>query len=100
MISGDGGTVVFRSTATNLDPADVNTREDIFIRTLGASPVTKLVSRADGLAGAVGDDHSDEPSITDDGHVVAFSTPATNLTALPDANGHLDVYVRDIAAGS
>ena len=100
MISGDGSTVVFRSTATNLDPADANTRDDVFIRTLGASPATILVSRADGLAGAVGNTYSAEPSITDDGHVVAFSTQATNLTAAADANGHLDVYVRDIVAGS
>ncbi len=100
MIAGDGGAVVFRSTATNLDPADPNPRGDIFRRTLGASPKTLLVSRADGLAGAVGDGASLAPSVTDDGTLVSFGTVAANLTTIPDLNDRDDIYVRDIPNGT
>src|SRR5262249_35405826 len=46
-ISADGRFVAFFSTATNLDPADVDTTGDIYVRDLQTNTTT-LVSRADG----------------------------------------------------
>src|SRR5437773_554564 len=41
----DTGTVVaFTSSATNLVPGDTNGKTDVFVRTLGSSPSTRLVS--------------------------------------------------------
>ncbi len=100
MISGDGQAVVFTSGATNLDPADPNDRPDVYWHSLGPSNATKLVSRPSGLYSAVGDNYSLAPSVTDDGSHVSFASRATNLGAFPDTNGHTDVYVRDVVAGT
>ena len=96
MISGDGSAVVYTSSATNLDAADLNSRQDVYRSVLGGA--TTLVSRG----GAVGNAASSGPSVSDDGNTVAFASIATNLRvpAGPDANGHQDVYVRDISAGT
>src|SRR5947199_196123 len=45
----DTGTVVaFTSSATNLVPGDTNGKTDVFVRTLGSSPSSRLVSAAAG----------------------------------------------------
>jgi hypothetical protein len=49
-------------------------------------------------AGTQGDDHSVDPSISDDGRYVAFQSAASNLVA-GDTNGVRDVFVRDRASG-
>ncbi len=100
MISGDGSAVVYTSTATNLAAADGNSRPDVYRRSLGGLPATLLVSRGAGAGGAVGDAYSNQPSVSDDGNTVAFASKAANLRATADANAHLDVYVRDINAGT
>ena len=41
----------------------------------------------------------DQATISADGTRVAFESSATNLTATPDTNGMLDVYVRDLTTG-
>ena len=99
MISGDGSAVVYTSQATNLDPADPNPRSDVYRRRLDSGQ-TELVSRRDGPGGAVGDVSSYWPSVTDDGNKVAFGSAATNLRAAADANGHEDIYVRDVGAST
>ena len=53
---------------------------------------TALVSRADGLAGTKGDDDSVAPSISGDGHDIAFASLATNLDPAA-TNG---VFARDL----
>ena len=45
-------------------------------------------------AGAQGNSHSYNPSISGDGRYVAFYSYASNLVA-GDSNGYLDVFVRD-----
>src|SRR4051812_15561940 len=52
-ISADGRFVAFVSVATNLHPDDSDTGWDVFVRDLRQN-TTKLVSRADGPAGAKG----------------------------------------------
>lgn len=49
-------------------------------------------------AGMQGDNSSADPSISDDGRYVAFSSSASNLVA-GDTNGVADVFVRDRVSG-
>jgi Tol biopolymer transport system component len=60
---------------------------------------TSLVSRATGAAGSVGDDASNDPSVSADGRYVAFQSNADDLD--PDSNDSVgDVFVRDTVAGT
>ena len=93
-ISGDGKSVAFESTATNLDPADTNFFPDVYVRSL-VSPTTTLVSRADGPSGAAAGVYYFAPSISTDGSKIAFVT-ATNLSGA-DTNSEFDVYVRALS---
>src|SRR5206468_2960878 len=71
---GDTGTVIaFTSSATDLVAGDTNGKTDVFVRTLGSSPSTRLVSAAAGGSGA-GNGASDEASVTANGTKVAFSS--------------------------
>jgi Tol biopolymer transport system component len=68
----------------------------VFVRTVGSSPVTALVSVSAG--GRAGNDASDEPSLDAGGTKVAFSSEASDLVA-DDSNGHADVFLRDLGSG-
>ncbi len=91
-ISGDGNEIAFTSTSTNLVGADSNTRRDVYVRRIAPFDMA-LASRATGAAGAIGSAESSQPSISDDGNAVVFSSPSDNL-APPDANGVADVFMR------
>jgi Tol biopolymer transport system component len=97
-ISDDGRYVAFVSQATNLVPVDTNGVADVFVRDrqLGT---TQRVSIS--TSGAQGDlqSGSTSPSISGDGHFVAFDSNATTLVAL-DLNGSRDVFVRDLQNGT
>ena len=91
--SYDGRFVVF-STAAALVPEDGNDLDDVYLRDT-VDGITILVSQK---AGAPGNDYSIEPTISNDGRYVAFTTFATNLVA--DTNGSvLDVVVKDLFTG-
>lgn len=90
-ISGDGRYVTFESGATNLVADDTNDFYDVFVHDRNTG-VTSRVSVSS--AAAQGNGASYASSISDDGRYVAFQSLATNLVA-GDANGVLDVYVRD-----
>jgi Tol biopolymer transport system component len=90
-----GAVVAFTSAATNLVAGDGNGKTDVFVRTLGSTPATTLVSLATG-GSAPGDDASDEPSLNGNGTQIAFSSDATDLVA-GDTNGKSDVFWRDLA---
>lgn len=92
VISSNGRFVAFASRADNLVGGDTNGAEDVFVRDLGAG-VTWRVSV--GRHGRETDADSFEPSISADGHVVAFASLATDLVA-GDTNGVIDVFVRDL----
>ena len=97
-MSADGRFVAFRSSATNLDPADTDASADVFVRDLERHTVT-LVSRASGAAGTKGDGPSLRPAISADGRFVAFESLSTNLDP-GDVSPSTDVYVRDLEQGT
>ena len=93
-LSTDGSALTFQSLATNLDPADLDSTRDIFIRDLGGSS-TRLVSRASGAAGVKGNMDSVAAAAADQGRYVAFSSESTNLD--PDDTDVLrDIFIRDM----
>jgi Calx-beta domain-containing protein/WD40 repeat protein len=97
-ISAGGRFVVFQSSASNLDPADVDNNDDVFVRDLQTN-TTMLVSRATGATGAKGNSFSVAPRISADGRVVAFESFASNLDpADMDTTG--DLFVRDLQTNS
>lgn len=91
VISGDGGSVVFQSFATNLAAGDTNGQPDVFHREL-LSGTTTLVSRSS--AGIVGDGISEGPDVSNDGRLVVFRSAASNLVP-GDLNSRADVFLRD-----
>lgn len=95
-VSGDGHSVLFSSSATNLDPDDTRQATSVFVRTLNSIPArTDLVSRADGAAGALALEDASPGSISDNGQAVTFATAGTGLDpGATDDNGRFDVYER------
>lgn len=94
-ISSDGAFVAFRSIASNLVAGDTNLVEDVFLREL-ATGITTRVSVSS--AGLQGDGLSSLPSLSADGHLIAFRSLSTNLTA-GDTNFVEDVFVHNATTG-
>jgi Tol biopolymer transport system component len=94
-LSADGATVAFYSEATNLDPADIDTRPDVYVKDLVTGDVT-LASTSD--AGVKGNGGSGDPSLSADGAKVAFESDATNLDPA-DTDTRPDIYVKDLVTG-
>jgi hypothetical protein len=95
-ISGDGRYVVFSSSATNLTAEGGELGVRHVYRFDRVTNTTVLVDRADGASGAVGNTTSRDPSISDDGDRVAWSSASNNLVP-GDTNGETDVFVRVIS---
>ena len=95
-ISADGRYVAFESAANNLSGADDNGVNNVFVRDL-QNGVTTYVNQA--IGGAAADGKSSEPTISADGHYVAFSSQANNLTA-DDNDTYQNIYVRDLQAST
>jgi Tol biopolymer transport system component len=95
-LSADGRYVVFYSFAANLVAGDTNAAGDVFVRDrqLGT---TERVSVATG--GGQGNGGSTDPSISSDGRFVTFWSAANDLVP-GDTNGHYDVFLRDLQAGT
>lgn len=103
MVSGNGGVVVFTSSASNLtsnaaEELELDVFSDIYIRDL-ANSITRRVSNSylsmvDSSAPAV-DGNSDSPSISSDGRFVVFRSDASNLIA-NDTNHKSDVFIVDL----
>ncbi|MCB0828905.1 MAG: PD40 domain-containing protein, partial [Solirubrobacterales bacterium] len=91
-ISGDGTRVAFNSDAANLEGGGAD--EQVYVRDL-ESGETILASRANGMAGAIGDRDSRKALLSDDGTVVVFESTAANLDPA-DAIIDQDVYVRNL----
>lgn len=89
VLSGDGRFVAFSSAATNLVTQDTNGRRDVFLRDLDRG-VTRRISV--GPDGVEGDRASAQPSVSDDGRSVAFSSSARTLVA-GDDNDRWDVFL-------
>lgn len=95
-LTPDGRLAAFFSDATNLVAGDTNATRDVFVRDV-LTGTNELISVSS--AEVPGNLFSAPPAISDDGRFVAFGSFANNLVA-GDANGNLDVFVRDRTAGT
>lgn len=95
-ISADGRYVAFETNASTLVPGDTNGMGDVFVRDR-RSGSTGRVSVSTG--GRQGDANSFDPSISADGHEVAFESSATDLVQA-DTNGASDIFLRLWGSGS
>jgi Tol biopolymer transport system component len=95
-VSADGRFVAFESGAANLVTGDGNGDRDIFVRDLLAGTTERVSLNSIGNGGNSGSGGG--AAIDADGSQVAFGSNATNLV-LGDANGQMDVFVRDRATG-
>jgi len=95
-INASGRYVTFGSDATNLVVGDTNSLPDVFVHDLQTAQTTRVSVNN---VGQQGNGFSGEPSISDDGNLVAFTSYATNLVT-PDTNSSGDIFVRDRNAGT
>jgi Tol biopolymer transport system component len=96
-ISGDGQTVAFDSTATNLVSKDTNRSRDVFVETLGDRKTTRVSVRSDGSQ-LPADSGMSGVAISGDGRFVVFGS-AANEVVPGDSNGHEDVFRHELASG-
>ena len=90
-LSADGRFLAYRSEATNLvSDNDQVATWDVFVTALSGG--TERVSL--GLGGAAPNGHSEDPAISSNGAIVAFSSSASNLVT-GDTNNVADVFVYD-----
>lgn len=89
-VAGDGESVVYTSAEAG------NAGLTHVYSTSLETGKTTLVARADGRAGAPAQGDAYDPSVSRDGRFVAFTSRARNL----GGDGHADVYVRDLQAGT
>lgn len=90
-MSNDGRYLVFGSESSNLVPGDNNGQQDIFLRDT-SNGTTRLISVS--TEGTLGNNTSENPSISNDGRYVVFKSAANNLVA-GDNNNQPDIFLRD-----
>jgi Tol biopolymer transport system component len=95
-ISAEGRFVAFESFASNLVAGDTNGAWDIFVHDR-QSGTTERVSV--GTGGTQGNGDSYYPTISADGHFLAFTSEASNLVA-GDTNVSFDEFVHDRQTGT
>ncbi|NEA68082.1 PD40 domain-containing protein [Streptomyces sp. SID12488] len=91
-LSADGRYIAFVSGEDKLVTGDTNSSWDVFVRDRVTATTTR-VSVADD--GSQSDGYSSSPSISADGHHVAFTTSATNLGG-DGTSRRFNLYVRDL----
>ncbi len=94
--SPDGTHVAFQSRAAQLVPGDSNATVDVFVLELASGVIERASVGAGGSQSSLG---GYEPSVSDGGRFVAFSSNSSNLVAW-DSNLAADVFVRDRLAGT
>jgi len=96
VISGDGRYVAFESYVSTLVPDDTNGKSDIFVYDRQTGQPSRVSINSNGVQGNV---NSYNPSISEDGRYVAFSSYAFNLVS-NDSNGmDSDIFVHDRQTG-
>ena len=95
-LSNNGMFIAFMSSASNFDPADSNTSEDVYFKNLITGEL-RVVSVNN--SGVVSNGFSEAPFVSDDGQKVVFSSVGTNLVN-DDGNGDMDVFLRDLIDGT
>jgi tricorn protease-like protein len=93
-ITPDGRYIAFESFS-NLAGTDGNHVADVFMRDRVAGKTYRISLSS---SERVGNGYSSDPTISSNGRYVAFESAATNFTK-NDSNAHVDVFVRDRAAG-
>ncbi|HZU86535.1 MAG TPA: cohesin domain-containing protein, partial [Anaerolineaceae bacterium] len=99
-VAADGDMIVFASRATNLIAVDPNGFADIFMwnPTIPTPNFIMLLSIGfDPSIAANGD--SFNPSISADGHYIAYASDASNLDLTPDINAMRDIFFHDADTG-
>ncbi len=91
-VSCEGEYIAFASDSTNLVPADVNRKRDVFVHDMSTGE-TKLVSKSS--EGNFGNGMSKTPTIDEYGRYVSFASRANNLIA-DDYNHTWDIFVHDL----
>jgi Tol biopolymer transport system component len=95
ILSANGHTVAFNSTATNLSvAADTNRRLDVFVHD-SSTGATRRASVS--TSGAQANGTSSANALSADGRYVLFTSSARNLVRR-DTNGMTDAFVRDLVA--
>jgi len=102
LATANGSTVYYHCTADNSVGADLcpesNGHDDVYSTADGYFP--PLSSASGGFCGGTSSNgDSSNPAVSGDGTRAAFSSRATNLSAL-DANTTRDIYVRTISSGA
>jgi len=95
VISEDGSTIAFVSSATNLVPEDTHGESNIFVHTMQTG-ITRLASIGPNGAAANSSYFHD---ISADGRYVAFYSNASNLVS-DDTNERSDIFVKDLQSGA
>ncbi len=95
-ISPNGKWVAFESIASNLVAGDANGSRDAFVRDMRHGTIARASVSSGGVEG---NNHSDEPVVSNNGRYVAFWSYATNFVAA-DGNGSTDEFLRDMKAGT
>jgi len=95
-LSANGRFAAFSSTASNLVQGDLNGAQDIFVHVLLFDITTR---ESVGTGGLESNDWSGDFSLSADGRLLSFASPATNLVPV-DKNGQWDIFVRDRGAAS
>ncbi len=94
-ISADGRWIAFASASSDVVAGDANGAADLYARDR-VGGVTLLVSANTlGSPGNGASSVNSAPSFSSDGRRIAFTSAASDLVA-GDANGSVDVYVRDL----
>jgi Tol biopolymer transport system component len=98
-ISGDGRYVAFHSADSNLVPGDTNWTFDIFVHDRKTGRTTRISVSSTGVQ--ANGESVGAPSFSTDGRYVAFNSLASNLVPADDKAGDiLDVFIRDLRAGT
>jgi PKD repeat protein/Tol biopolymer transport system component len=96
VISDDGTTIVFSSSATNLVEDDANHVADIFRFDVLNNDLLRITASQENNEG---NNDSDAPDISADGRYIVYESNATNLTLDEDNNGVTDVFIYDSQTG-
>ena len=97
-VSGNGQFVAFTSASSNLTGDPNPAPSQIFLRDTQLNTTT-LVSQATGVAVAVGNGASSQPTISSNGQFVAFTSLATTLAPTPGGSG-TQIFSRDTQANT
>ncbi|MBK7642998.1 MAG: PD40 domain-containing protein [Planctomycetes bacterium] len=95
-LSPDGRFVAFESDATNLVPGDTNAVTDVFLHDLLTGATQRVSTTSSGTQAS---QPSNDPYVSDEGRFVAFDSRDANFVP-GDANGQIDIFVKDMLTGT